>query len=390
MGYLVAFLLHPFTFISLFLSLFLMRRRIGATAKFVLFNILSLFIFGALFDVIAASLHIAKDNLFRCDNQVYHHGLKPYQDQMTRWGFSEPYRAATNSLGMLDKEPREVALKAPGRRIVIAGDSFVEGVGYPYEKTIPGIIAERLGAQGIEVLNAGTVSYSPKLYYLRFKHLLEQGFTAHDLYLLIDIGDIQDEVVYAYFAPDGTPLPTVVERSRLFFYQHSFLFRMLWDRLVIRTENPRSEFSPFWGGLGEYYRVRPLWTHDEKEFERWGKEGLASALDYTDRLWRLLKEHGITLHISVHPWREQILRHEIPCRQQEVWRSFCAERGIEFIDFFPLFINDLPPEEVFSRYFIPDDIHWNETGLRMVAEELLRTIEKSLERPSESRPKREV
>jgi len=226
------------------------------------------------------------------------------------------------------------------------------------------------------VLDAGTVSFSPKLYYLRFRYLLEQGLSFNDLYLFIDIGDIQDEVLYAYFAPDPHPAPAFVETAYLFCYQRSFLFRSLWDHFVIRAENPRSEFSDYWRGLDEHYRVRPMWTYDEKEFDRWGREGLASAIDHTDKLWRLLKESGISLHLSVHPWREQIARGELDTRQQRVWREFCADRGIEFIDLFPLFINDTPTKEVFDAYFIPDDIHWNEEGLRMVAEELLERIGK--------------
>ncbi len=375
MGYLLAIAIHPLTLLALLLVL--LFRRIGTTPprKLFLFNIIILLFFLVLFDVLAAGLSTVKEHLFRCDSPIYHHGLKPYEDRMTRWGFGDPYRAVTNSLGMMDREPRELPLKAPRKRIVIAGDSFVEGVGYSYEKTIPGLVAERLEPHGIEVLNAGTVSYSPKLHYLRFKYLLEQGFTADDVYLLIDIGDIQDEVVYAYFIPDEDPLPAFIERVRLFFYQRTFLFRALWDRFVILKENPRSEFSDYWGGLGGYYRVRPLWTHDEREFERWGKEGLASAIEHTDKLWKILKEKGVRLHISVHPWRIQIERRELPSRQQEVWRKFCEERDIEFIDLFPLFINDLPPEEVFRRYFIPNDIHWNDAGLRLVAEQLLTAIE---------------
>ncbi len=375
MEYVLAGAVHPLT-LSAVLILFLFRR-IGTTPtrKLVLFNVIVILLFFAIFDVLAAALSTVNDNLFRCDSPIYHHGLKPSEERVTRWGFGAPYRVATNSLGMLDEKPRTVPLKAPGKRIVIAGDSFVEGVGYPYEKTIPGIIARHLGPRGIEILNAGTVSYSPKLYYLRFKHLVEQGFFADDVYLLLDIGDIQDEIVYAYFVSDNDPPFAFVEKARLLFYQHTFLFRTLWDRFGPLTENPRSEFSPFWGNLGEYYRVRPLWTFDEHEFERWGKEGLSLALDYTDRLAKIFADHGIRFHISVHPWRTQIERRELPSRQQEVWQKFCEERGIEFIDLFPLFINEIPPSEVISRYFFPDDIHWNENGLALVAAQISQKIE---------------
>lgn len=377
MSYLLGFLINPFFLLALILiAAHLLVKKKSPVVRLLFFNIISLLLIAAVFDNIFASLLIKKDNLFRTDHRYYHHGLKPYQDQMTKWGsFGSPYPVKTNSLGMLDASTREVSLKKQGKRIVIMGDSFVEGVGYAYEKTIPGIIAQKLAPKGIEVLDAGTVSYSPKLYYLRTKYLLEQGLTFDELYLFIDIGDIQDEILYAYFVPAADTGSLFSERVALFYYQHSWFFRALRDRFSYRQENPRHDSSDYWGGFLEHYRVRPRWTHDEKEFERWGKEGLTSALEYTDKLLKLLKEHGITLHLSVHPWREQLVWEDGTNRQQSAWGIFCAERDIDFIDFFPLFQGEEPVEEVIKKYFIDKDIHWNDAGMRLIAEELLKHIE---------------
>ncbi|HOW52204.1 MAG TPA: hypothetical protein PLV42_09210 [bacterium] len=377
MSLLSGFLLSPFLWLALLLTaLFSFAGHRTPLFRLVFFNVISFLVIAALFDALFAYVLLTPDHLFRTDHRYYHHGLKPYQDQTTKWGdYGERYRVRTNSLGMLDAEIREVPLKKEGRRIILMGDSFIEGVGFEYEKTVPGLVAAHFAPKGVEVLGAGTVSYSPKLHYLRMKYLLEEGLTFDDLYLFIDIGDIQDEIVYAYFVPDEHREPLWKERLSLFYYQHSWLFRLLRDRFSFRQENPRHEFSDYWGGLPQYYQVRPRWTHDEKEFERWGKQGLASALDYTDKLFNLLKKHNIVLHLSVHPWREQILREKGTSLQQSAWSLFCAERNIDFIDLFPLFQRNGSATEIIGRYFIEKDIHWNEAGMRLVADEIIARIE---------------
>ncbi len=63
--------------------------------------------------------------------------------------------------------------------------------------------------------------------------------------------------------------------------------------------------------------------------------------------------------------------------QVEIWREWAAKHGVPMLDFFPCFIGREPWREVVDRYFIPGDAHWNELGHRLVAAELLRTIEGS-------------
>jgi len=45
--------------------------------------------------------------------------------------------------------------------------------------------------------------------------------------------------------------------------------------------------------------------------------------------------------------------------------------GISFINYFPLFINATDPEEIIVHYFIKGDVHWNEKGHALIAQELI-------------------
>ena len=73
----------------------------------------------------------------------------------------------TNSLGFRDRTVREIPLASKQKRILLIGDSFIEGMGVPYENSVAGILGESLKADATEVLNAAAVSYSPKLYFLK-------------------------------------------------------------------------------------------------------------------------------------------------------------------------------------------------------------------------------
>jgi len=93
---------------------------------------------------------------------VRHHRLRE-KWQGTVQGF--PYR--TNALGFRE---RDLATPKPAGlvRVLMLGDSFTEGGGLAEADTIPRRVEVALHAScpGVEVVNAGTASYSPILEYL--------------------------------------------------------------------------------------------------------------------------------------------------------------------------------------------------------------------------------
>src|SRR5262249_35712500 len=141
----------------------------------------------------------------RIYDPVYDHGLAPKFDGYDVWGEAR-YRLITNSLGFKDSATREVPLQSNGRRILIIGDSFAEGIGLPFESTFAGLLqaAGQARADKVEFLDAGVASYSPSIYYKKIKSLLDRGLKFDEVVLLSDSSDVEDEAG-SYFCIDDDP-----------------------------------------------------------------------------------------------------------------------------------------------------------------------------------------
>ena len=313
----------------------------------------------------------------RTPSDLYHHDLRPrasVEDEV--WGpRRSPYR--TNSLGFRDRAVRDVPLRAPRPRILFIGDSFTEGAGVSYEDSFVGRVDKALAPRGVEVLNAGVISYCPIIYYRKVRYLLEDvGLQFDALVVYIDIGDIQDEVTYKLDAEGNVrsrPVRRVQELSadqehggRGFFRfprLKKFLDRnsLLWSHAYVALER----LFPMEGNRAG------LWTVQDDVFAAYGREGLELARENMDRLYALLQPRGIRLTVAVYPWPDQIRHRDLHSRQVTFWSAWAAAHGAGFIDYFPRFIGGAPADEVLDRYFIHGDVHWNEDGHRLVADGFL-------------------
>jgi hypothetical protein len=115
---------------------------------------------------------------------------------------------------------------------------------------------------------------------------------------------------------------------------------------------------------------RSRWTFDDNVFEKWGRAGVALAVSNMAQLVDLCKRCRIALTIAVYPWPDQILRHDLESRQVSVWRTFAAEHGVGFINYFPDFIGDGDAVATVRARFIKGDSHWNTAGHRVIADRL--------------------
>jgi len=293
-----------------------------------------------------------------------------------RWGpRRSPYR--TNSLGFRDRAVREVPLTSARPRIVFIGDSFTEGVGVPYEASFVGLVDAALAPRGVEVLNAGVISYCPIIYFRKVQHLVEDvGLKFDALVVYIDIGDIQDEVTYK-LDENGNVRSRPVRRVQELgadqqhggrgFYRFprlkKFLDRnsLLWSHAYVALER----LFPMEGNRAG------LWTVHDDAFEAYGREGLELAREDMDRLLALLRRNGIALTVAVYPWPDQIRHHDGDSKQVTFWSGWAKANGVGCIDYFPRFIDGTPAREVLDRYFIRGDVHWNEAGHRLIADGFL-------------------
>lgn len=359
-------------------------NRVEAHAKFFLALFL-LIILPALFALVDHELVVwlVWPRIHGLQHIYYHHGYPASDYQRSQWGSNEaPFY--TNSLAMKDASIRHVDAVPSGRRVVFTGDSFTEGIGQPFEKTFVGRFAANYAAPGLEALNAGVSSFSPRTYYLRTRFLLEVDKIKFDeLYVFIDISDVQDEIFYEGFEPETSP--SLLRRARVWLHRNSFTYRLLprlyhnmMDRLAQAPEPPPPATKPAPSpeanratgvAAGSVTGENPLvslyvkdpelrssWTFRPDLMERGGQHGLDLATKNMGLLADLCQAHGIKLTIAVYPWPHQIRAHDLDSIQVRHWRDFAAKRGLNFINYFPLFIGR--PEETdatLKKYFNDGD-----------------------------------
>lgn len=303
---------------------------------------------------------------YRIKNPVYHHELKRNFRGVGFWGNRE-YEICTNDYGMKAScDRREEPQPRSGYfDIGFIGDSATEGIGLPYEDTFVGMIANSLGK--LRIANLGASSYSPSIYYHKVKYLIEHGVNFGEIVVYVDVSDIHDEAV-VYESDDETVWKRNGSIEDNFRITHMILqrFELLgldtgvalkrppWDS--VRSEWTYYDRSPFYGPSGV-------------------EGGIEKSLRALEDMYEYLSRRGISLSIAVYPWPAQLKYDREESRQVEIWRNFCKSRCRRFYNSFPSFFSRMKSrsfEDVYRDYFIDGDIHYNEKGNRILADDFMR------------------
>jgi hypothetical protein len=322
----------------------------------------------------------------RIYDPVFDHGLAPKFDGYDVWGEAR-YRLITDSLGFKDSSTRDVPLQANGRRVLIIGDSFAEGIGLPFDRTFAGLLQAdgQARADKVEFLDAGVASYSPSIYYKKIKSLLDRGLKFDEVVLLSDSSDVEDEAG-SYFCIDddpkyhrycNTPPGAVPEPAikRDFFIDHFVVtnrVRVIIKRWILtQLGNKRRAIDNDHNRIG--------WTTknpDPAKYQPLGVDGgIARSLENMGKLADLLKARNIPLTIVVYPWAQQIAQDDRDSRQVRLWREFCEGRCKAFIDLFPVFFAAADRDkDWYEHLYILGDDHFSAAGNRMLYEELAKRI----------------
>lgn len=315
----------------------------------------------------------------RKQNPSYHHGLEPNHDFIETWGVLQ-YRLVTNSLGFKDSARRVVSPDTHKKRILFIGDSFTEGLGVPYDKTFVGLVDKRLDHEKYDVLNAGVVSYSPKIYYHKVKYLLEKvHLKINELYVFIDISDIFNELEYEIFepqAPHDFGYSDILGKMEEIGRHNSFMYNVA-RYYYTQSENASKLHSLDY--VSKHRDEAPFWTLRETAYREWGEKGVRLAELHMQKLVDLCRAHGIKMTVAVYPWQNEIIFGNRNSRQIRIWRDFAEANNIGFLNYYPDFFDapfpgispaKVKPSDIINRYFIPGDIHWNETGHRLIAQRI--------------------
>jgi hypothetical protein len=177
--------------------------------------------------------------------------------------FPEPYTHVYNQQGWI--EDYDITLTKPPQtyRIFYLGDSFTEGT-VPMDQSLPSVVEQQLNemAEGkdieFEVINTGTTSYSPTIFYILTRYVLLDY--APDLIVVnVDMTDDFDDWKYAetlirddegnpwaaphrsvYKAPYIDTAEGVVEANawiklQLFLIEHSYTYNLIREFVAPRS-----------------------------------------------------------------------------------------------------------------------------------------------------------
>jgi len=314
----------------------------------------------------------------RIPHAVYHHGLMAGIETSSRWG-DRTIPFATNSLGMKDRAPREIAIDGAGDHILFLGDSFTEGRGVTYEESFVGLVEDR---GGLPVLNGGVSSFSPRLAFLRARSLLEDsGLGVRAIVLFIDLSDLQDELIYERFEPRARSSASWhLYWVKKFLSGHSVLARNL--SLFEKSALGQLEFDgkvfpelePMYARFGDpsFRERRGTWTFFPDT--EWIPHGRQLILESARRLLDLCRRHDVRLVLAIYPWPQQVRAGQLDNAHTRTWTRFARNEGVPLLNLFRVFGEDGKLE-----LFIPGDIHWNAAGHRRVADELLPFLHEVLE-----------
>ena len=383
------------------------KKFINFFLKFLLITFLSLslfliidFSFGRI--LIDKYIEQIKDNPYylkkqRVRHSFYHHTLAPLIDyRKTGWGPTS-YRLCTNYHGFKSKCG---TLGSDHYDIGFIGDSFTEGLGVVHEQTFVGIIEDK---KKLNVANMGVSSYSTKIYLSKIHHFIGRGMEFKHVVVFMDVSDLLDDSNSYIFKNDlkvrDKKIGKRIENTlKIWFPMFDYLtFNLtnnnryrasdsIFTRVNIYTDlNQTKDIK-----LREIYskmNLRSAWTYSKtnqvKGYDLPIDVAIKEQVETMNQLYELLKKNNIKLSIVVYPWPQTILYDKRENLMKTTWENFCKNKCANFINTFPLFMNDDDDDDddekskknlIIKKYYQLGDIHFNPEGHKLIADYFIKNF----------------
>ena len=324
----------------------------------------------------------------RVRHSYFSHTLLSNFQGTNRWG-EKDYKICTNTYGFKDK-CQKLDNNNKIYDVAFIGDSFTEAIGMAYEESFVGKFAAQY--PNLKVANLGVTGYAPSVYLKKIQWYLDKGLKFDHLIVFIDISDIQDEAIKYSEASDGSInysyakdkqeaekfANSIPVKVKTFVKKNFYFFSLAYIELKNRFSNNKY-------GVFNHWKFSPLseWTYNTESSE-YGDMGVLGAIEktknYMRRLDVLLKAKNIKLSIAVYPHPAQLKEtSDSENLQVKIWREFCKNRCEIFINTFPEFYKEIAKtsaEEVYEKFYILGDVHYNELGNSLIFSVLNKNYEK--------------
>ena len=312
--------------------------------------------------------------------------------------FPEPYTHFYNKQSWLEKYDLKKEKGRDTYRIFYVGDSFTEGT-VDMEGSVPSLIESWLnklhGSVKFEVVNTGTTSYSPLIYYILTKYFIAP-YKPDLVVINVDMTDLYDDWVYAktlvrdeegdpfavpprdviaaktFETKQGLVPNSFVSRVRLYLYRYSYLYNLAQRiREDISQRNLNRKNSQSVGG------DRQRWSWMKKERSRWTDSQLSFTLDNIKRLADFCSENSIKLLLTGVPHKEQFEVGESSWSSQPHLdlEKLAEKKGILYFNSFEMVLPVIERSSV-EKYYYNDDMHFNPEGYKLWACAHWRALEK--------------
>jgi len=320
------------------------------------------------------------ERLIRIDHPVYHHTLKPNIDYTNNASFTGTYRLCTNNhgfkskCGIIDDKKYDLAFM---------GDSFVEGTPVEFEDTFVGLFENK---SNFSVANLGIVSYSPKIYLSKLKFLLDKKFFFKHVIIFVDISDFYDDsnfysinkklIVSEKFAKEkNLKIRKILRKNFPLTNFYTFVLKKInlkEEKIKQINKNQSPKFLP-------RAQMKAIWTFSKndqlKNYTMSIADGHKQMFEVMTQLYNLLNEKGIDMSVAIYPWPQQLQNDSVNSIHVKYWENFCKNKCKNFINFFPVFFNEMGETSflnVYKKYYFWNDVHFNKKGHQLIADYLIK------------------
>ncbi|MDY6905155.1 MAG: hypothetical protein SWH61_10760 [Thermodesulfobacteriota bacterium] len=311
--------------------------------------------------------------------------------------FAEPYRDYYNHQGWLERYDIQKEKPPAVYRIFYVGDSFTEGT-CPMEQSVPEVVEKELNgyAKGLpfkfEVVNTGTSSYAPTLYYLLVRYVITD-YNPDLIVVNVDMTDdfddwwygrnlIRDKEGNPQFAPrpevdradvkisaNGELKVPVWSRVRLFFHKYSYTYNLI-RHLRQWVFSPAIDGDDREGRTGTYSR----WSWCKSYWDEMTRRNVDNSMDVLGRLIRWCQENNIKIMLTGVPHYPQYAGNPYgggppiwSSRPHAVLRDLAGAFQVPYLNSYERLkpvIQGTPQE----RFYYRKDMHFNPRGYAIWAE----------------------
>lgn len=303
-------------------------------------------------------------------------GKLEYQDGCVLFDYS------INSAGARDKE-REMHT-TDTNRVIVLGDSFIEGWGVRASDRISDILEKRTGQ---EFLNFGCATFGPTQELILYKALASRYDHSAIIMGFLPFNDFSDDDLatdkYSHFYKPyfiktdtgfqltyhGTPPSPGSDSSA------GPASGSSWKSITVRFLKAYT----YWYNIYSYFKLR---IKENKGTKTLSGKTASNYFDFTEE--QFLRLEYVLTQLRAAAGKKRIILFSIPLLQDmERIRSeknppplvqkleiVCRDLQIEYLDIAPY----APDEKAYRNYFLYCDPHWNEKGNRFTADILYRNL----------------